>query len=228
MGQCLGVAAEVAQQVLDDENKHQQQQDTTPSPANSSSNAAVHAFLPDGAEQYTVRNVYDGDTLTLTNEKRVRFLGIDTPEIKQKQPFAQEAKAYTKNLCDNKQIWLSYEGNKQDHYGRLLAWVWVQQGDGSYLCVNEGIVGAGFARVYIPNANSKPNNWTTLLSLQKEARLAKKGVWSQFNSRTVYKTRHGAAYHLKDCKHIRDSHLESINEADAIDQGLHPCRTCLP
>ena len=42
--------------------------------------------LPSGAQAVSVRNVYDGDTLTLVDERRVRLLGIDTPEIKQKQP----------------------------------------------------------------------------------------------------------------------------------------------
>lgn len=58
---------------------------------------AIHSSLPNDAEQHTVRNVYDGDTLTLTDERRVRLLGIDTPEIKENQPYAEEAKAYTKD-----------------------------------------------------------------------------------------------------------------------------------
>ena len=58
---------------------------------------AIHSSLPNDAEQHTVRNVYDGDTLTLKDERRVRLLGIDTPEIKENQPYAEEAKAYTKD-----------------------------------------------------------------------------------------------------------------------------------
>ena len=54
----------------------------------------VYASLPADAEQHRVRNVYDGDTLTLANDKRVRFLGVDTPELRERQPYAQEAKEY--------------------------------------------------------------------------------------------------------------------------------------
>lgn len=88
----------------------------------------LYPSLPEGAEKVQVRNVYDGDTLTLIDERRVRFLGIDTPELKEKQPFAEEAKVYTKNLCHKQEIWISYEPGheKQDHYGRLLCFVWVQ------------------------------------------------------------------------------------------------------
>ena len=43
--------------------------------------------LPRGAKPYQVKHVYDGDTLTLKNGKRVRLLGIDTPELKPPQPL---------------------------------------------------------------------------------------------------------------------------------------------
>ena len=46
-----------------------------------------------------IRNVDDGDMLTLVDEWRVRFLITDTLAIKEQQAFAQEAKAYTNDLC---------------------------------------------------------------------------------------------------------------------------------
>ena len=130
MGQCLSAVQEILKESAAEVNQQQSQPTTT-------GLSAVYPSLPAGAEQVQVRNVYDGDTLTLTDERRVRFLGIDTPEIKEKQPFAQEAKAYTKDLCDKQDIWISYEPGqeKKDHYGRLLCFVWVQKGSG-YLCVN--------------------------------------------------------------------------------------------
>ena len=161
----------------------------------------LHASLPDGAEKYHVRNVYDGDTLTLTDESRVRFLGIDTPEIKQKQPFAEEAKEYTKSRCDKKDVWLSFEGDKTDHYGRILAFVYVEQ-DGGYLCMNEGIVAAGLASVYAPNVQSKTKNYDKMIALQTKARAEGKGMWSKFQNRTVVKTANGAAYHIRSCEHL--------------------------
>ena len=196
--------------------------------------SAWYSSLPSGAEKVIVRNVYDGDTLTLVDERRVRFLGIDTPEIKEKQPFAEEAKAYVKDLCNKQEIWISYEPGheKQDHYGRLLCFIWVKKQQGSnnnqYLCVNEGILHAGLANVYMPNKNSKLHNWDKLLALQNEARLAKKGLWSTFKDFTVYKTVNGAAYHKKDCRHLSKSrNLTQLKASEASAQGLHPCRTCL-
>jgi endonuclease YncB( thermonuclease family) len=216
----------------------------------------MYPSLPAGAQQVTVRNVYDGDTLTLTDERRVRLLGVDTPEVKENQPFAQEAKDYTKTaiLGDGNQrngqkgndVWISFEPGQEseDKYGRLLAYVWVRSsgednekengngngggfanafnrfGDGDdddeeqqmnsgYLCVNEGIIAAGYASAYTPNANSKTRNWDKLVSLQMQARESKRGMWSAdtgttaaSNSTKYYKTANGSAYHHKNCEHL--------------------------
>jgi micrococcal nuclease len=190
----------------------------------------VYASLPESAERVSVRNVYDGDTLTLTDERRVRFLGIDTPEIKQKQAYAQEAKAYTKSLCEkNHDVWISFESghDKEDHYGRLLAFVWVKQSDG-YLCLNEGIVAEGLANAYLPSQSAKLHNWDKFLALQDQACAAKKGIWSSFEDITVYKTTNGSAYHKRSCKHLQNSrNIIELKASEASAKGLHPCRMCL-
>lgn len=260
MGQCLSMSLQLLQAVAEakeeenDDNKqpqqsqhqinnqqhqsNQQQQSnnnqhashtTTPS---SSKFSPVYPSLPSDAEKHRVRNVYDGDTLTLVDERRVRFLGIDTPEIKEQQPFAQEAKAYTKDRCDKRDIWISYEQNldKEDHYGRLLCFVWVPADDGSdgYLCVNEGIIAAGFASAYIPNQRSKLHNWDKLVALQSDARSNKRGMWSTFSDDTVYKTANGSAFHKKSCEHLQQiRNLTELKRSEAMEKGLHACRTCL-
>ena len=42
--------------------------------------------------------------------------------------------------CNKQDIWISFEpnGEKEDHYGRLLCFVWVSAGSDGYLCINEG------------------------------------------------------------------------------------------
>ena len=153
-----------------------------------------------------------------------RFLGIDTPEIKEKQPFAEEAKAYTKGLCDKKEIYLTFDDDKEDHYGRLLAFVWVKV-DAGYLCVNQGIVAEGLAYVYLVKKSMQYAD--QMLSLQKEARQAKKGLWSSFVDKDVLATQNGSAYHQRGCTHISNSHnLKTMKISQAVDSGLHPCRTC--
>eukprot|EP00547_Thalassionema_nitzschioides_P003847 CAMPEP_0194222718 /NCGR_PEP_ID=MMETSP0156-20130528/33622_1 /TAXON_ID=33649 /ORGANISM="Thalassionema nitzschioides, Strain L26-B" /LENGTH=230 /DNA_ID=CAMNT_0038953633 /DNA_START=23 /DNA_END=715 /DNA_ORIENTATION=- len=186
----------------------------------------LYETLPDGAEPFQVRNVYDGDTLTLIDERRVRFLGIDTPELKEQQPFAAEAKEYTKGYCHKKEIYLLQDGT--DHYDRVLGHIFVKTEDGKYLCVNEGIVEQGFAFAYIPNKDSKPFNWQKLVDLQAGARSAKRGVWSDFEDSDVVATANGAAYHLRTCEHIsKIKNLTELKVSQATDRGLHPCRTCI-
>jgi endonuclease YncB( thermonuclease family) len=192
--------------------------------------AGVYKTLPAGATKYKVRNVYDGDTLTLIDETRVRLLGIDAPELEEKQPFAQEAKQYTKDFCHKKDIYLSFDpsGEKQDKFGRLLAFVWVEVDEG-YLCVNEGIVAAGLATVYLANKNSKLPNLKHMISLQKEARTDRRGIWNNFVDCNVLVTRYGSAFHKPGCRHIaRSKNLKPMKASEAADQGFHPCRTCLP
>jgi endonuclease YncB( thermonuclease family) len=193
--------------------------------------SAIYTSLPADAERVQVRNVYDGDTLTLKDERRARLLGIDCPEIKEQQPYAQEAKAYTKDLVEAHEddVYISFEESqeKEDHYGRLLVFLWVQQGPNQYVCINEGILEAGFASAYVPNSNSQLHNWDKMLALQNDARTHRRGKWQDFTDETVYKTSHGAAYHQRNCQHIADiRNLTELKASEAAAQGLHPCRTC--
>jgi endonuclease YncB( thermonuclease family) len=182
--------------------------------------------LPNGTQKYKVHHVYDGDTLTLMDERRVRLLGIDTPEMKPPQPFAEEAKAYTKSKCHQKDVWLLSSG--EDHYGRTLAHIFVQEPNGTYLCINEGIISKGFGYAYIPNKNEKPFNWDKLIKIQHDARSAKRGVWKSFRDKDVVKTANGSAYHERSCSHISNiRNLQQLKVSAATDMGLHPCRTCM-
>ena len=191
----------------------------------------IYPNLPKGAQKHKVRNVYDGDTLTLIDERRVRFLGIDTPELKEKQAFAEEAKQHTKKFCHRKDIWISFEGDQKDHYGRLLAFIWVPAIDNGrqtgYLNVNESLVSEGFATTYFVRGK-KLATQNKLILLQKEARKARRGMWSIFQDYDVVTTVNGSAFHRRGCKHIEKiRNLKQMKASLAMDNGLHPCRKCL-
>ena len=217
-------------------NTHQQQQQSSTAPVSSSSSSSkvspIYNQLPSDAEKIQVRNVYDGDTMTLMDERRVRLLGIDTPEITEQQPYALDAKNYTKHLIDahKDSVYLAFEPNqdKEDHYGRLLGFVYVETGPNQYTCINEGIVEAGFASVYSPNTSSNIQAFDKYIALQSIARTNHRGLWKDFRGDTiVYKTTNGTAYHQKTCQHVSHSnHLIEIKASIATEQGLHPCRTC--
>jgi micrococcal nuclease len=203
----------------------------------------IYPLLPKAAKKFHCRNVYDGDTLTLDDDNRVRLIGIDTPELKEKQPFAVEAKEYTKRYCHGRDVWLSFDqgdaSNNKDHYGRLLAFVWVDLGGGGcpqWLCINEGLVAAGLANAYSPSGSKKVKNYDKLLGLQKLAREHKCGQWRTYKDEQVIVTPSGTAFHkcqdiksiASDCKHLsRSKNLKLIATSECYDKGMHPCRHCL-
>lgn len=127
-----------------------------------------------------VRHV-DGDTSVLRfngKEQKVRFLLIDTPETKNPnrrvQPFGLEASNRTKELLSTaSEITFEYDkGDRADHYGRVLGYVFI---DGTLL--QETLVKEGLARVaYVKESNTK--YLTELEQAQEQAKKESLGIWS--------------------------------------------------
>ncbi len=182
-----------------------------------------------------VSRVVDGDTFVLENGERVRLIGVDTPETvhpsKPVQYFGKEASAFTKNLIEGKQVRLEYDVQKQDRYGRLLAYVYLP--DGTF--VNAELVKQGYAQVstYPPNVK-----YVDLFArLQREARENNRGLWAQTEAvqpdttednaqETVYITRTGTKYHRDGCRYLSKSKIPiSLKEAVA---SYGPCGICNP
>lgn len=131
------------------------------------SSIAVGSFAKDANEALCSR-VIDGDTIVLEGGQRVRYIGIDTPE--EGRPYYLEAKEENKRLVEGKSVRLEYDVEKQDKYGRTLAYVYV--GD---IFVNAELVKNGYAMVFTFPPNVKYAK--TFVVLQKEARTAKRGLW---------------------------------------------------
>ena len=78
-------------------------------------------------EPATVRYVSDGDTVVLTDQRRVRLIGINTPELGHKgnpnQPLAIRARDQLRALLftENNRVKLRLGKEKQDRHGRWLA-----------------------------------------------------------------------------------------------------------
>jgi endonuclease YncB( thermonuclease family) len=75
------------------------------------------------SNQTTVEKVIDGDSLTIKNGMEIRLLGINAPE--ENTEGFEEAKEKLIQLTANKKIYLEYDREQDDQYGRILAWVWV-------------------------------------------------------------------------------------------------------
>jgi micrococcal nuclease len=99
------------------------------------------------AARAEVLRVIDGDTIEVAlggAEEDVRYIGIDTPESaipgEPVECFGKEAAAANEDLVGGETVRLVYDAERRDHYGRLLAYVFV--GDEF---VNAALVEDGFA-----------------------------------------------------------------------------------
>lgn len=125
-------------------------------------------------ETATVAYVIDGDTIELTDGRRVRYIGIDAPEIihedKSTECFGIEAKEENSTLVQGKKVRLESDFSETDNYGRLLRYVYV-----SDTLVNKGLVQGGFARAWNVPPDEKYKD--ALFISQQEAKEARRGLW---------------------------------------------------
>lgn len=147
-------------------------------------NFSRHANLsPDtfnkGSNGYTVSHVIDGDTIELSSGEDVRYIGIDTPEVREKtgagwvykpRPFGEEAKEFNRKLVEGKRVRLEFDVQKKDKYKRILAYVYTGE-----KFINVEMVRQGFAMIYTYPPNLK--YLELFLEAQKEARDNKRGLW---------------------------------------------------
>lgn len=121
-----------------------------------------------------VSRVIDGDTFEIQGGIKVRLIGVDTPEMKNKNKnidcFAAEAKKKAEDLLTNKEVVLEKDVSETDKYGRLLRYVYV--GDEM---VNDTLVREGYAKIatFPPDVKNAP----IFLASEKIARENKVGLW---------------------------------------------------
>jgi len=177
----------------------------------------------------TVVRVIDGDTMVLNGDERVRLLGIDTPE--KGEPFADSAAVFLAHLVVNREVTLKQDFRKRDNYGRLLAYVYVND----TLLVNTALVAEGLARVYLfPDDITNRPQIDNLIAAQRQALAANRGVWSvpvRAEERYIA-NRRTMRFHRPDCRSLgktaaRNQVVFDTREA-ALYEGYSPCRTCQP
>lgn len=128
-------------------------------------------------ELVPVVSVTDGDTIQVAldgKKETVRLIGVDTPETvhpsKPVEPYGPEASAYAKRRLTGQHVRLEFDVEERDHYGRLLAYVWM----GEEL-FNASMVKDGYAQVLTIPPNVKYAD--RFVTLQREARANSRGLW---------------------------------------------------
>lgn len=132
------------------------------------------------AVEYEVVSVIDGDTFEINyngTKTKVRLIGVDTPEsvhpdAKKNNEYGKQASNYTKSLLEGKTVKLEFDVSPTDKYGRLLAYVYLENGE----MLNEKLLKEGYAQVatYPPNVKYVEN----FKAIQKEARENRVGFWA--------------------------------------------------
>lgn len=151
-----------------------------PSPAGSP--ASDPGLAPVGAvERARVLRVVDGDTIRIDRgqgSEALRYIGIDTPEtVRPDAPvewMGVEAAESNRTLVEGREVVLERDVSDADPFGRLLRYVWLEQGTG-WLMVNLELVARGYASAvtYPPDLR-----WTDeLRDAQAAARDAGVGLW---------------------------------------------------
>jgi len=127
-------------------------------------------------EKVKVKRVVDGDTIELQDGRKVRYIGVNTPETvhpnKKVECFGKEASNVNKKLVEKKEVELEKDVSEVDRYGRMLRYVYVNG-----LFVNEYLVKEGYANVstFPPDVKYKD----LFLEAEREAREGSRGLWSK-------------------------------------------------
>jgi len=133
-------------------------------------------------ERVRVARVVDGDTVELADGRKLRYIGINTPEtVKPNTPvqcMGKAASARNRELVDGKEIEIEKDVSETDRYGRLLRYVYV--GD---IFVNQYLVAEGFAQAssYPPDVKYQE----IFREAQRKAQEDNKGLWA--SCETSYK-----------------------------------------
>jgi micrococcal nuclease len=126
---------------------------------------------------YRVKMVYDGDTVVLEDGRKIRLLGINTPEVQHRDKLAdaggEEAKAWLINKLQNDKVRLEFDFEKTDKYGRTLAHLFTEKKEH----INLSLVKAGLAATSIYPPNLLYVN--ELLAAEKKAEQDKLGIWQR-------------------------------------------------
>lgn len=122
-------------------------------------------------KQYLVTNVLDGDTITVAETKKIRFLGIDACE-KDQGSCGMSAKDFLTMLISNQNVCIETDVQKKDIYGRTLGYVFSKD-----KLVNEELLKNGHALL-----SDFPPNIKYIDRLKKAQIYARKnmlGIWEK-------------------------------------------------
>ena len=146
---------------------------------------SYEVFIADLLPVFVTR-VVDGDTIIVSIEnppdglnktERVRFLGVDAPETvhpnRKAERFGKESSEFSKKMLEKKFVYLAFDWDLRDRYGRLLAYVYLED----RACFNAIQLKHGYVYSY----NKFPFRFSEEFQMcEYEAKINKFGLWEGF------------------------------------------------
>lgn len=137
-----------------------------------------------GLELVTVERVVDGDTFETSDGRKIRLVGVNTPESTTRiEDYGKEASNYTSSKISGKQVWLQKDVSDKDRYGRYLRVVWLSvptsdmdESEMRLKMYNADLVLNGFAEPSTYPPDVKYSDY--FVKFAREARAANTGLWS--------------------------------------------------
>lgn len=196
---------------------------------------SVAAGGADGASPrwVTVDKAIDGDTLILSDGRRIRLIGIDAPEINHREGKAEslaiEAWHGLGRLVNGQKVRLEFDVDPKDSHGRVLAYVYDERGG----FINRRVIDQGLAHVLyvVPNGRA----FEALLDAQRAAMDSKIGIWQNLeddHQGPWVGNRYSKRFHRPQCR--LGQQIASANKVgfknlmEAFRQGYSPCKHCNP
>jgi micrococcal nuclease len=133
---------------------------------------------------YEVVDVIDGDTIEVQGNFanfRVRYIGIDTPELgrnnQNAECFGDEARAFNASLLKDKKVYLENDKENKDRFGRELRYVYVKNNNNEFISINEELLKNGYADILFIEPNIKyKESYTQIRNNAKQNKVGKWGV----------------------------------------------------
>ncbi|MBQ9249202.1 MAG: thermonuclease family protein [Oscillospiraceae bacterium] len=129
---------------------------------------------------YTVVYVYDGDTINVRigeEEHRVRLIGVDAPEsvhwdASKNTEEGKQASQWLRDRLNNSRVYLEFDEQREDRYDRLLAYVWLSDGE---TLVEDELLRGGMAQIMPMEPNDRYA--ARFEKLELEAKRSGAGFW---------------------------------------------------
>jgi micrococcal nuclease len=177
-----------------------------------------------------VKKVIDGDTIVLADGRRIRYIGINAPELGGKrgpaERFGPEARDFNRKLVGRKRVRLEFDSERKDQYGRTLAYVFLP--DNTF--ANAELVKSGNAYRVFRSPNTRYDS--LLVQVQRQAMAKKTGMWKDYPNKEgpFLGNRRSLRFHRMTCpfgkKTSEKNRVTLRTSYDAYLSGYSPCRRC--